>query len=316
MISSAFGQFDRSFRPIRMPLFFAVSGYLAAGSIRKGWRHVYSQKVLLLLYLFGLWNIIQWLLFRYTDINNKALAIGEDVSELFKVWYAPTTGLWFVWALAIYWIIALGVWNRHKLVMLSIAAAISVLFMSRLIVGPNFAQMFVLWYSPFFFGGMWYGYIAADRVTRDTIRTLIVALIIFVGATVVVNTVSAGISVGVSRLVQSTCGLVAGCAASVIASRFRPTRSVLVYIGQNTLPIFLTHEMIIELCALFIARNNIAGPVFYYLGPPVLAVFAVVASLALNRAAYTVGLGWLYQVPEWIQGGFARAVTRRTVSAQ
>ena len=315
IISASFGQFDRAFRPIRMPLFFAISGYLAGSSIRKGRRYILSQKVLPLIYLYGIWNLIQWLLFRFTGINNKALEIGEDVLQLVSVWYAPTTGLWFLWALSIYWIVGLCVRPRYSAIILFAASGISVAFMSRLVIAPNFAQMFVLWYSPFFFGGMYYGSIAAARMMQNTRQTIIVALITFAGATIVVNTVSSGISVGLSRLIQSTCGLVAGCSASIIASRIGPARVVLIYIGRNTLPIFLTHEIIVEICALVIVKYNFSGGLFYFYGPPLLAIGAVAVSLMLYRVSYFMGYGFLYQIPNWLQLGFSRAISRYAVRA-
>lgn len=316
MVSEVFGQFDRAFRPIRMPLFFAVSGYLATSSVNKGWRHVMTNKVMLLLYLYQLWNIIQWFLFRYTDINNKALDIGTDPYQLISVWFTPTTGLWFIWALALYFIIARTFWEQQKRIVMGVTVVISVIFMSRLIKGPNFAQMFFVWYLPFFLGGMWYGSLAVERITTDTIRTMIVCVVAFVAATAVVNLVSSGLSVGVGRLVQSSCGLVAGCAASVVASRFRVTRVVLSYLGRNTLPIFLTHEMIVELLALFVYRYNLAGGMFRYVGSPVIATLALVGSLVLYRLALFVGLRWLYELPRWLQVGSPTAMARQTTGAR
>ena len=321
LIHSAFGQIDRSFRPIRMPMFFAVSGYLAAGAVKKGWRNIIINKVALLLYLYGIWSIVQWLLFRFTPVNNKALEIGENAFQVISVWYAPTSGLWFIWALAIYFVIARATRAYQSWVVLFIAALIAIIFMSRLITGLNFAQFFVLWYLSFFLGGLRYGHLVVGRITTNTYKILIVCTIVFVGATILVNTITAGLSVGVGRLVQSCSGLVAGCAASVIASRMDLARSLLSYLGRNTLPIFLTHEMVIEICALLIERYHLAGKYFYYFGSPALAVFALSVSLILYYLALFCKLRFLYELPTRLRKGISgvaagyalkRAVTPRT----
>lgn len=311
LISDVYVDIDRAFRPIRMPLFFTISGYLASRAIQKGWRTVLVNKVGLLLYLYGLWSVIQWLLFSSVALNSKHLDVGTDPFQLVSMWYAPATGLWFIWALAIYFFTARLFSGRSKRIALFAATAVSVVFMSRLVEGLNFAQLIALWYLPFFLGGMWYGHIAVERITQDTRKTIAVCLVVFVVTTAVTTLVSSGLVVGLSRLAQSFCGLIAGCAASVVASRVDLIKRVLTYFGRNTLPIFLTHEMIIELFAMIISRHVSGDGLFHYLGSPLVVIATLGTSLALHRLVLLAGPRWLYDLPAWPRPGPVRLASKQ-----
>lgn len=59
-----------------------------------------------LVYFFGLWSIIRWAYFRYVQENAVTPIEGTSFTELAWMWIQPNSGLWFLWCLAIYLVIA------------------------------------------------------------------------------------------------------------------------------------------------------------------------------------------------------------------
>lgn len=50
-------------RPLRMPLFFLISGYLASTSIsRRSWAQIRTKKIASLLWVYVLWAVIYWVI--------------------------------------------------------------------------------------------------------------------------------------------------------------------------------------------------------------------------------------------------------------
>src|SRR5690606_18228454 len=88
---------------MRMPLFFLVSGLFVARPLAAPWRVLLHKRVAFFLYLFALWTLIRFAFFHIPavaavdpyvdDTDPVALALSPVI---------PGSGVWFLYALALY----------------------------------------------------------------------------------------------------------------------------------------------------------------------------------------------------------------------
>lgn len=84
---------------IRMPLFFCVAGFFAAGAIRSPWERLLKTKVAHFIYLYIVWLTLSFLL------TTMAYSVYQehlpDFLSYIRGLYRPALTLWFLYALAI-----------------------------------------------------------------------------------------------------------------------------------------------------------------------------------------------------------------------
>ena len=139
-----------AFNPVRMPLFFALSGALAAGLLQRSWATLAWQKLWYLSALFALWSTVHLVLFKYLLWHP-----GVDFADplplvLLEGWVRPQTGIWFIWALIVFLTVAKCLRPVPRLaILLSLTAGI--FGKSDLMIdwGFNYKQQNLLMYMPF-----------------------------------------------------------------------------------------------------------------------------------------------------------------------
>ena len=90
--------------PMRMPMFFALSGVFASAAVTRPWRTVARSRIAKFSYLYVLWllihNAVLWVLpVRFEDRAPSVLALLEQLT------ITPTT-TWYLYALVVYFVIA------------------------------------------------------------------------------------------------------------------------------------------------------------------------------------------------------------------
>ncbi len=88
---------------IRMPLFFFVAGLFAAKSMTMEMPSFLKEKISYLLYLFVLWSCIY---FASVTLIGQVLDKSFDFSPLLTMLWDPPLTMWFIYALAISYLIA------------------------------------------------------------------------------------------------------------------------------------------------------------------------------------------------------------------
>jgi threonine dehydratase len=73
-VAGAWGRFSEVLLPVRMPLFFLISGLFAARQLDRPWPRVWSDRVAPLLYLFVLWTLVHTLVLRLAPGFDTAVA--------------------------------------------------------------------------------------------------------------------------------------------------------------------------------------------------------------------------------------------------
>lgn len=296
LASYAYEQINDIFRPIRMPMFFAISGVLAASAIRRDWATFIHGKLLFFVYIYGLWSLVRLAYFGFVQTNIHQPDEGSDPLQLLTVWYDPNSGLWFIWALALYFLAARLLDRFNHAVVVAIAVALSAATFGGLLEIDHFVYQNVLWYAPFFLGGVWYGGPVVAALTARPVAIGIAAAAVF-AALYVTLWDAGGIVFGSGRFMLSVAGLALGCAASIVLCRADVTRRILSYFGQNTLPIYVVHVIAVAALSAGVAAMGAGLPLVRYWAVPLVAILAVIVSMSVKYAADALGAYWLYALP-------------------
>jgi len=116
---------------VRMPTFFFISGLLAGSAIRKPWREFLGSKVLLLFWLFVIWTAIRFAYFGTVYPNIRDARERADISYLFSMIIDPRTGIWFLWALMIFFVLAKALAPENRVLVIALAGIASVFAFRR-----------------------------------------------------------------------------------------------------------------------------------------------------------------------------------------
>lgn len=279
--------------PIRMPMFFFISGFLMKKLARSASTDAFYRRVAGLIYLFVLWSVIH-LLWETVSPLTSAPAASRWVVFL----YSPSSVLWFIWALAIYFCIARAGETVRRDAIFVVALILSLVTYMGLIEFANFAHNNVLKFLPMFLFGAWY---AKPLINSDTLRhptTFPLSLLAFgVAFAVIYKGSFAPPVVGTMTFLMAPLGIVVGLAMSIFLCSFDLTRRVPVYLGRNTLGIYVAHSPIVAVLAALLAKATQGEMVISMLGVPLVTVVAILLSLGLKIVAERAGGWWLYHFP-------------------
>ncbi len=290
--------------PLRIPLFFFVSGFLASRALTRPWKSAWRGRVLGVLYLYVLWVAFStaffWIENRAMDRPNEnpLVVLGRNL-------VSPETHLWYLWALIVLFLV---VWATRRVpgwVVLAVAAAISV------------SAPFVLAHPYLQVGSATVFYVAGARFPAITsVLTSARRLWIFAGAAAVyIASMLLGPTGpwGFSDPFTSTVGVVAMVALLAAVSNHR-WMGVLRLVGRNTLPVFILNPFVfILLNDLLVENPSIAmwlgerpRAAALYAGGIIVATIAI--SVGIKLGADRIGLRWLFAMPaRWFA---TRAVSR------
>lgn len=278
-------------RPLRIPLFFVVSGYLAARSVGRPWsRELFEKRIGRNYWLYLLWLAITGVVF--AAIPGESLA---DISSWkWGVVYVLVglTPLWYLWALAAYFVVAKTA-RRYPVLLVGVSAALCVLGYTRIL--PNYGNSTSVLQNLFFFClAALYPHLVDRVVVGSTWRRAIVAGMLF-GAGGVAFAVTPLQRVPLFGPLVALIAVVASL--SVIALVAHRAPDWWTYIGRQTLPIYVLHLVVIVPVATVVPPIN--GPL-----QPVYVLLLSLAALALSLLAHRLLVGcapWLFDLPRRLQ---------------
>ena len=288
----------------RMPLFFLASGLFAASIIKRSWPTLWRTRLSLLV-----WALLLWTLIRFGYFSLLTNPVGFDETNPFDLLLAPvrpSNGLWFLYALALFFMAAKLMRNRIDWrVQLGGAVVLSVLFFARADTG-NIAWNGIGRYLVFFLLGCYLREWILAFVNRPTRLGALGLGLGFAAAFLVlagiILTVDARVPFITGTLVLvSLLALGAGLLVARFLLGFR-AMSWLAYVGRNTLPIYVVHVLFVSaLTSLLLLARGAAwldrlGPVL----PVLVAGGAVAASLLVWRLVRDLPLlRYGFIVPRW-----------------
>ncbi|WBB56590.1 acyltransferase [Verrucosispora sp. WMMD573] len=309
-VLGAWGTFGELLLPMRMPLFFTISGMFAATAVQRPWRSVARPRAARFLYLYGVWLMIHTAVLALAPDfpTDRASDLGGLLAQL----TVTPSNLWYLYALALYFVLAKALRRFPPAVLLVAAGTLSALATAGLVDTPGnrggLYQNLV-----FFLAGLYlrrYVLRFADAVTG---RRLLLAGAAYALALAAVAATGTARLPGVALLV-SVLAVLFGIAVAVRLVRRPAVGEPLAALGRQTLPIYVLHMPVLALLHRLIAEP-VAGldePVrlALALGFPFSLTVAVLAiSLGLHRLLLAVRASWLFDLPG--EGSAARRPTSR-----
>ncbi|GAA2009126.1 acyltransferase family protein [Nocardioides kribbensis] len=285
-------ELSAALKPVRMPLFFVVSGFFAAGVVRRPWPAL-RRRVGTTAWVYAVWLL---LLAAYFSVE-RAMPLNrtQDGAELLADLVWASTGLWFLYALAVYVVLArlLVRWPRATLA----GAALLTAATSWLPV-DDLNRAAVLTHFVFF---AWAAYRPQDvrRLAGPAAgRPGRVLLLVAAFVALLAAQRAAGLPGSADLLVLALLGVPLGLAVAVALAERPRVGAALARLGALTLPVYVLHSPLLALLAHAPALLPPPGsPVLALAWPVVVAAAAVAVCLALHRLLLAVGLDWLFALP-------------------
>ncbi|BDZ51942.1 hypothetical protein GCM10025867_41830 [Frondihabitans sucicola] len=285
---------DNTLASLRMPLFFTLSGIFAPKWLRASWGDLLRSKVLLFVWVFLIWETIGAIFFQLGLVmQDKCCGVRDTAIGLILSPVMPIYELWFIWSLAIFFVVARATRRIDSRIQIAVAAAIGFVALMGW-PGINDGWEGSAKYYMFFIGGLYLReWIVRYGNTRNQV-ILAAALVVWAIISIVLGVFDLGHVPG-AYFLNSIAGVLGGIALS----RFLMPVRFLGRIGQQTLPIYLAHTPIILAIVFVIHETPLLGALtpFAMILPPVIAGIAVFLTLRLHAILAKTPLRYLYEPP-------------------
>lgn len=243
---------------VRMPLFFLVAGIFAVSAIRRPWRMLLATRIAFLVYLYLLWSIVRAIWFSVVPwpFGEMPPWLALLVSP---VW--PTSGLWFLYALILYTVLAKLTARLPRWLVLAAAAVISVAAAADVIpTGGNGVWRSIALYLFFFLLGVHGRTVLFALADRSRAWWAIPAALVVPAAMLVYSRVP-GLVAPAARVILSVVCVLAVVVIAATVARARILRVPLTYIGTRTLPIYVVHTLLLAAVVVLIPVDVVSTPV-------------------------------------------------------
>ncbi|WP_419817209.1 acyltransferase family protein [Glaciibacter flavus] len=279
-----------------MPVFFLIAGLFGARAVTWSLRNLWMRRLWPVLYLYLVWSVIRFLF--YLAVPGLSGEIGELPAShplslaLVLIW--PSSGYWFIYALAVF---AFAAWAMRVLpgwLHVLIAAIISTAFTAGLLNTHNVGWNRVGALYVFYVFGALYARQVFGAVSRVSVpRTFATAAVLVAVSAVLLLLPARWLPFLV--LVGQASAVVLGVLLSAYLVKLRPLRFVST-LGAESLQIYLLHLFIIVPSAALIglAVGGVSRPVGVAMQFALVAA-AIALSLLLSRL--TTRVRWLYVPP-------------------
>jgi uncharacterized membrane protein YcfT len=286
-----------------MPLFFLASALFAHTIVNRSWRDLWRTRLSILVWALLVWTVLRYLYFLV--VPNPTGIDGTDLVDLLLAPVRPSNGLWFLYALALFFV-AVKLLNGRVdgRLQLGVAAALSIWFFARADTG-NIAWNGMGRYVFFFMVGYLFHGQITRFVERHGLPTGLPFAAGFLGFAAAVLGVRSRVPFITGTLViASLLAIAAGLVIARYLTRF-DWMHWLAYVGRNTLPVYVLHIFFVNALTLGLLLASGQGWL-RALGPalPVLvAAVSVALALGLWRITRTLpALRFGYAAPRWFSG--------------
>ena len=234
--------------PVRMPVLFAVSGFITASRIRAGWSDPrLGRRVASSWYLYLVWLLVYAAL-SLVPASSRLPYRLKNVLDLGTQLVIPETTLWFVFALGVYVPLLASLRRVHPTLILAGLAALSIAI-GRLPSGAltETLALRIPEYAFYFALGVYGAPLLTSLTERASVAKFAGASALYVAAPLVLKVpwLPVGWLAGVPL---STFAVLAAFAAAGQLDRWWPSLlKPAAAIGRRTLPIFLMHLPVIWL---------------------------------------------------------------------
>ena len=292
---AAWGVVGDQLLPLRMPLFFTVSGLFAAGAVRRSWPELLHSRIGRFGALYVVWVLVHTVVLAATPRFPTAHA--ADPLQLLKQLTISPTNLWYLLALALYFVVAKAAARVPTAWLLGGALLLSAVASSGLLPNEN-NRWQVLQNLVFFLAALRMAPLVHRLATAAAPRRA--ALLIAVSVAATGGTAILGVQdwFGVRPLVSLLAAAAGVVLAAAIARRLRRTGAALEWLGERTLPIYVLHLPVLALLDLALTGPlrplEPRGVVLSATEPVLLTAATIGLSLLVVRTLRRLGLGRLF----------------------
>ncbi len=282
-------------KPVRMPLFFLISGFFAASAVHRPWPDL-TRRIASSAYLYVVWLL---LLAAFTTWERELpMNRVQDLDELALDLVFASTGLWFLYALAVYFVLVRVTVRLPAGAVLAGATALAA--MASLLPIDEVNRVSVLLHLVYFVLGARFPHLVRRAATWTRPGVLPALVLAFVLASAL--RAYAGLPTSLDVLLLSVVGLPAGLLLAVRSARTPRTADALAWIGRRTLPVYVLHIPVLG-----VVHHLGLGP---DIGPDAMAVplattyplvvtaVVVAGTLLVHAASVRLGQGWLFALPD------------------
>ncbi len=295
-IPGAWGHLGEQLLPLRMPLFFTISGMFAAGAVARRWRVVARTKVAKFLYLYALWLLVHTTVLAFVPGFQTARA--HSVLDLVEQLTITPSNLWYLFALALYFVVAKLTRRVPKAVMLTLALALSTVTAAGWLATPG-DRGGLMQNLVFFLGGLYFRpgiERLAASANRRRLMLFGLAYAVLLGDMAVAG---AQAWPGVWPVV-SAGAVVFGVTAAAQIAKSDLVAGALSSIGRRTLPVYVMHMPVLAILHGLLIRPLSAyisdQPVLAMVEPLSMTGLVVAICLLLHRGMRRAG--WLFDLPK------------------
>ncbi|OZM76599.1 acyltransferase [Pseudonocardia sp. MH-G8] len=297
---------------LRMPLFFLASGLFVAGPLAATWRTVLHKRVALFLYLYAIWTIIRFTFF--AALVPPAVDPDDSANPVSLAWalLLPGPSTWFLYALAVFAVVAKLLRPVPVALQLGAAAVLSALVGAGMLEFGDTRWAYMARFLFFFLLGCHARRLIERLADATSLLRVIMATAVCVGA--------AGAAVMLNLRSIPPVALILQCLAvgfgvlfAAWICRYR-IGTLLVALGRQTLPIYLIHMLWLAAMMTGIGQLDLASGAAYAL-PVVMVPVLAALSLLTHRVLVTVGGRCLFELPPRLAGDRRRDRDRRRLLA-
>ncbi len=295
-VATAWAGVNDVLKPVRMPLFFLISGTFVASSLSRTWSEVARPRVASPFYLYVVWLLLHMVVFSAatTLTMNRTRSLEELALDL--LW--ASTSLWYLYALAVYYLAARLLSGVDRRWVLGGAALLSAAVSWLPIDEVN--RVSVLQHLVFFLLGAYAPGLLRRVVAlpgRGSTWALAAAYPLVFG---LLSWLDAPPSVLVLSAAAVGLPLAARLAAAgeTVAPR---TTGALATLGRRTLAVYVLHVPVLAALHALVPHLPVpatpAGVLLAALYPLAATSGVIAVCLGLQTAAQRIGLGFLFRLP-------------------
>ena len=307
-ISRAWAVVGELIWPFLLPLFLLVSGFFAANALTRSWSRVVRPRIVRFLYLYLVWSLIHMVaLWAFPDFPTL---VPRSVSEFVEFVTISPPDTWYLYALALYFLVAKLLSRVSPTLVIGAAALLSIAVSAGYIESVSNRGSLLYNFTFFLLGAHLAPQIrrAIGRATWPIAALLVAGYLVAFAA---VRLTDAAAVPGVWPAL-SAIGCAMGLAVAATISPLRLVGSGLAWLGKRSLPIYLIHMPLLALADLALVGwlSGASGAVQFIAAvglPVVLTAILVAASVALYSLLLRDGASWLFDLPRWSARGLTSA---------
>jgi uncharacterized membrane protein YcfT len=272
---------------IRMPLFFFVSGMLAARAVERSWGVLLRGRIGSNLWVYALWSALIYILLSFLpDVDPSGPTPTSSWSEWFSTTFVvPSNSLWYLLALPTFIAVARVTRRVCNVVLLSGAAILSGAASAGFLIEFGFVwYSFVLYFVYFMFGARLGGWISSIALRMSRAVIVLPCSVAWVGL-VLLDAFLGQNNHGVP-LILGAAAVVIGVSMSALLSKTWVSRPLAV-LGRSTLPVYVLHWAILHVLASIVLL--MALPSSESVGMFLPALFAVITVPTALGAGKLIG---------------------------